>query len=226
MGYNKDKCSLGGMELIIRGFAMVDGVSFSNGKRRVTGRIREDGSWQIVEGGRWFQRFSKRQVFAGIGIIGLEVVSGLSPRIPEILVWSGYILLFAAMFWLQKSHRRFHGAEHLAVNLFEGRAEETVLHPGCGSNLILLLLPGLIITAIFLSWWMALIFEAIYASIVIYLIWPRLYRGLGKGQKYSEIWWRISRHWQRLFIAQPEEEEARLAQEVLRSLLGKSLWGQ
>ena len=208
---------------MIRGFAMVDGVSFSNGKHRVTGRIKKDGSWEIIEGGRWYQRFSKRQIYAGVGIIGLETLSRLFPKTSEVLIWLGYILLFGVMFRLQKSHRRFHGAEHMAVNLFERRIQETVLHPGCGSNLVLLLLPGLIISAIFMSWWMALIFEAIYAAIVIFLIWPKLYRGLGKEQSYPVIWWKISRRWQRLFVAQPNDAEMRLAREVLRCLLEKSL---
>ena len=36
--------------LVIRGFAMINGVSFTDGKHRVTGRILPDGRWELQPG--------------------------------------------------------------------------------------------------------------------------------------------------------------------------------
>lgn len=199
----------------IRGFAMPHGVCFSNGKQRVTGRIQKDGKLSIHRGTRWFWRFSIRQWLAAGVLLGIEFSVELWPGVmPDALYYILVIGLFLGLMNLEPSHRRFHGAEHIAVNLWEGRTA-SVLHPGCGSNLVLLLLPGLALSLLPLQWYYSLAVMGVYAGLIVFVVWPFLYRGVRRGEAIARVWWKVTSRWQRLFVAEPLPQELRLAREAL-----------
>lgn len=206
--------------MVIRGFAMVNGVSFTDGKHRVTGRILSDGAWDIRMGGRWYWRFSPLQRIAILAIIGLELLSyqAVGSNLGDLLGVLEAIVLIVCVGRMPKAHRRFHGAEHMAVNVMEGKTV-SILHPGCGSNLVLLLLPGAL--TIFLPWspYLLLGLEVVYAVVVIRWVWPTLYRGIKNDKLWARKWWSISQKWQRLFVSEPRLQEFQLANEVLKRLL-------
>jgi len=206
--------------LVIRGFAMINGVSFTDGKHRVTGRILPDGRWELQPGGRWYWRFSPVQRWAILVVVGLELLSYTKwgSTVANLLGVMEILIMIVFVGRLSKVHRQFHGAEHMVANVLEGR-EAAILHPGCGSNLILLLLPGALV--LFLPWplHILLVLEAVYAGIVFKWLWPRLYRGLKTGDKWAHRWWKVSQRWQRLFVAEPQPEQVQLADAVLKHLL-------
>lgn len=203
----------------IRGFAMGNGVSFSDGKRRVTGRILADGRWEIREGGRWYWRFSVRQVLALAGIAILGLVAYLWPAEGESWVAWIFLLALLPLLRLSPSQRRFHGAEHAAVNLWEGKAP-SILHPGCGSNLVLLVLPGLLLELLPVSFWPLLACELVYLFFILKLVWPFWLRRLRMGDRLALFFWSVCGFWQRLFVSRPRVEEVNLACRVLQSLNG------
>lgn len=198
---------------------MVNGVTFSDGKRRVTGRMLPDGTWSIQNGGHWYRRLSVRQWMGAVAIIGLELGNELYPNlIPKKFYWVLIIALFILLMRLNRAHKRFHGAEHWAVNLWEGQPA-SILHPGCGSSLILLLIPGFVVTLMPIDGWLSLAVFAIYSGVMAFWVWPFLYRGLRRGSAVAKGWWSIAKHWQRLFVTDPLPEEAHLASETLRILV-------
>lgn len=205
----------------IRGFAMPQGVCFSNGKRRMTGRLLSNGQCVIKHGTRWYWRFSTRQWIAALALIGLELIDLLWPgHIPRSLYFFLLIGLFFTMIRLKASHRRFHGAEHIAVNLWEGQ-EASILHPGCGSNLVLLILPAIALSMLPVHWLISLGIVGFYGGVMTFLVWPYLYRGLRQGNAIAGIWWKVTRRWQRFFVAEPFPEEVQLACATLQVLTGR-----
>lgn len=204
----------------IRGFAMMNGVSFTDGKRRVTGRILADGNWEIREGGRWYWRFSARQVLAMMGIVAVASFLYFRPEVDDWRFTLIFLLLLLPLVRLSRNQRRFHGAEHTAVNLWEGRVP-SVLHPGCGSNLVLMLLPGLLLEFLPFSFWVSILCEMGYLLVIYRLIWPFWIGKLRRGSRLAQWFWQICRVWQRLFVSEPREDEIRLAVRVLEYLFNR-----
>jgi hypothetical protein len=204
--------------LHIRGFAMTDGVSFTNGKHRYTGRCLSNGENDIQPGGSWFWRFSFRQKIAVFALFCLTCLDYGWKDFDDIWFLAGILLIAPIAIRLPGSQRKYHGAEHMAVNLFEGQPP-SVFHPGCGSNLILMLLPGLFLELLPWGVGFTLLCEAIYVVVVLRILWPAFQHGLRQGRPIAGIWWRFSRWWQRFFVAEPNDDELQLALQTLAKLL-------
>jgi uncharacterized protein YqhQ len=197
---------------------MVDGVSFTDGKHRFTGRILSNGEFQIRQGGSWFSRFSLRQKIAFLALIILTALDYGWKGFADFWYWIMLIPIIPFILCLSPSQKRFYGAEHEAVNLYGGQIP-SVFHPGCGTNLILMILPGLFLELLPWGFWITLVCEAIYLLIVLKIVWPTFQRSLQNGNLLALLWWRLSRQWQRFFVAEPNDDEYRLAVLTLESLL-------
>lgn len=212
---------LGGLLVRIKGFAMADGVSFTDGKQRFTGRRLPNGAIEIRQSGSWFWRFSLRQKIAISVLLVITCLDYGWEIFNDSWFTVFFLLLSPIALRLSASQKKYHGAEHMAVNLFEGRVA-SVYHPGCGSNLVLMLIPGLLLELLPWGLWITLLGEIIYLVLILKVVWPAFQIGFRQGRPLAQNWWRLGRRWQRLFVTQPNEDEFRLAVQTLNSLFEKN----